>query len=114
MMAAEEGFLVHCAWSRDALGVEAAGLARRMSLTRAARMCGVSSGTVAAWANGRALTPMMARRVAVALTASENGWVGTFGTVRVPAGLRIVAKTDSGGRVLVRVMTMTDDEGGGA
>ncbi len=100
----------------DHAGLErqAAALWRRMSFTRAARMCGVSPGTVAAWADGRALTPTMARRVAVAVIARENDWVGTFGTVRVPDGLRIEATTDSDGRVLVRVTDETNDERGEA
>ena len=98
----------------DHAGLErqAAALWRRMSFTRAARMCGVSPGTVAAWADGRALTPTMARRVATAMVATANDWVGTFGTVRVPDGLRIEASTDSDGRVLVRVIPTNDERGG--
>ncbi len=95
---------------RSALEREARGLSRRMSLTRAARMCGVSPGTVSAWADGRPLTDRMAARVAIAAVAAANGWVGTFGTVRVPDGLRIEA-TDSCGRVLVRVIPTNDERG---
>lgn len=96
------------------LAREARGLSRRMSLTRAARMCGVSTGTVAAWGDGRDLTPAMARRVAIATIAAANGWVGVFGTVRIPDGVRITAETDSHGRVFVRVTNETSDERGGA
>jgi hypothetical protein len=100
------------AFDHDDLEREARGLWRRMSLTRAATMCGVSIGTVARWRDGGRLMPAMARRVAVGLVASDNGWVGTFGTVRVPDGLRIEASTDSDGRVLVRVIPINDERGG--
>lgn len=101
-------------FEHDELKCEAAQFTRRMSVARAARMCGVSAGTVAAWADGRALTPAMARRVGVAMVAAKNGWVGVFGTVRVPDRWRMVATTDSDGRVLVRVTQTKTDERGGA
>lgn len=93
---------------------EARALRSRMSVARAARMCGVSAGTVAAWADGRALTPAMARSLAIALACCSMGWVGIFGTIRLPAGVRVEAEGDSCGGIVVRVTQSKTDERGGA
>lgn len=88
----------------------AANLWRCMSLTRAARMCGVSPGQVARWRDGARLTDRMARQVAASIVARDLGMVGTFGTIDT-RGARIVARMDSHG-VVVRVTETTNERGG--
>lgn len=88
-------------FTRVELDCLAANLWRCMSLTRAARMCGVSPGQVARWRDGARLTDRMARQVAASVVASRMGMVGTFGTIDT-RGARIVARMDSHG-VVVRV-----------
>lgn len=80
-------------WARDAH--------RRMSLERAARMCGVSAGQVARWRDGAPLTDRMLRSVALAMAADDEGMVGTFGRVDT-GGARLCARV-LGGTVAVGI-----------
>lgn len=76
-------------------------LRRRMTLDRAARMCGVSPGQVARWRDGAALTDAALRAVAMGMAADELGMVGTFG--RVETGGARLSATVRGGEVAVEV-----------
>lgn len=87
----------------------ATSLHRRMSLTRAATMCGVSVGTVKAWSDGRVLTDRMLRSVAIAMVCSREGWVGVFGTVRPPMGVRVIAVKDSSSETVRVTITNTNN-----
>lgn len=81
---------------RDEVERWAHGLHRRMSLERAARMCGVSAGQVARWRDGAALTDRAVRAAATGWAADELGMVGTFGRVetgRVRLAARIAGDT---------------------
>jgi hypothetical protein len=79
----------------------ARGLWRRMSLERAARMCGVSAGQVARWRDGAHVTDAALRSVAIGMAADELGMVGTFGRVDTGA-LRLSARV-RGGEVAVEI-----------
>lgn len=76
-------------------------LHRRMSMERAARMCGVSAGQVARWRDGAALTDGALRSAALGMAADELGMVGTFGTVEA-GGSRLSARV-RGGVVAVEI-----------
>lgn len=68
-------------YTTDMVEVWARGLSRRMSMERAARMCGVSAGAVARWRDGEVLTERMLCAAAVGMTAEAIDVVGTFGRI---------------------------------
>lgn len=76
-------------------------LHRRMSLERAARMCGVSAGQVARWRDGASITDAALRSAALGMAADELGMVGTFGRVET-GGVRLSARV-RGGEVAVEL-----------
>jgi hypothetical protein len=86
-------------------------LHRRMSLERAARMCGVSPGQVARWRDGAPLTDRMVRAAAIGWAADELGMVGTFGRVTT-GGARMSARV-LGGTIAVEVEQANGYEGSG-
>lgn len=99
-------------FSRAEVEAWARSLHRRMSLERAARMCGVSSGQVARWRDGAPITDRMACAAAIGWAADELGMVGTFGRVTT-GGARLSAKV-LGGTVAVEIEQANGYEGSGA